>query len=488
MAEETPICSISKDDPRIAGQHLGFLLGNVSCKVKIHAGRGKRASVLGSTDSNDAPDGPLVFASLAVTDQRLVLDLKRDGPDEKEMECFNIAYEDEKFQELGLGFSSEQTDCHIMFVLQDSKKFLNAALARAFEVPDKASFRVSIATPHAPDIAIFVNRILKQGGEVDIKPTDPRISGETTKFNLSNLKCRLEISAGTSNGASSGQAKRGSVYMSTQDDKSVFTVLAALAITETKVVLDVKRIEKDAKPLEYLNLSLQNELCKEARVEFSNEVTNGRLVLTLPDARRFLGDVPSFAAPEGSTAKVYLDTFQAPDIAMLLTSKGIPGVSSSGIDCLIKPEDSRLADEIVVFLLNSMKCRLQLVVATPGGKRGSIYEMVDAPSSHSVFAALAVTESKILLDMQRSKKDPHPQEYLQIDYKDALCKDIGFEFANSTHTNHLLITLPDATRFLNKAGSFEVPPNSTVKIYMDSWKAPDISMYVKQKQRNFHKE
>jgi len=68
-----------------------------------------------------------------------------------------------------------------------------------------------------------------------------------------------------------------------------------------------------------------------------------------------------------------------------------------------------------------------------------------------------------------------------------MCCDVGLEYTNDALGSNLVVTLPKAMRFLGSSVSdLGVSENSTVKVFMESWKAPDVVMHVKQKLRKAH--
>jgi len=316
-------------------------------------------------------------------------------------------------------------------------------------------------------------------GDCVIKADDPRLAGQTVEFHLNNMKCRLRMES-----LKETDTRRTSVY-ETPKEKGKYAVYAAICVTNEKLLLDVKRADKDTEPKQYLCISYRDELFKELVLEFSTDPRNCQLSFVLPEASRFLGQTSSeLGVNEKASVTVYMSTPKAPDVAMYVNG-AIKCLL--GDDCSIGDKDPRLADQKVAFLLNSMKCRLQVEDTSSGGKRSSVYGTPDAPSRHTVFAALALTEQKIILDVKWLKEDATSKQYLFLNYEDKLCCDLGLEYTNDQVNSHLVITLPNAGQFLGPSISdLGVVDNSTVKIFVDTWKAPDLVMFVKQKLRKIH--
>lgn len=263
------------------------------------------------------------------------------------------------------------------------------------------------------------------------------------------------------------------------------TIFAALAVTKEKFIMDIKRAGVEDPPKEYLCISYDDALCREVGLHHSNDAVTSRLAIVLPNANRFFKQSPgNLSVGENDTVKIFMDTWKAPDIVMFVKQALNAGSKTSQDDsCAIGPDDARLSGDIVVFSLNSIKCRLQI---SEGGQstRSSILGSADRKATKDVCAALCVTEGKLLLDLKRAGTDDAPKEYLCMSYTDELCREVGLEYSNDARDSHLVVVLPDANRFFKKSqGDLDIPAGSTIRVYMDTWKAPDIAMYVKQKLR-----
>jgi len=482
---EAPPCFIAAEDPRLQGQQVAFSLANMKCKLNIsnsQAGRPQtfaRSSMIGTVDVEATRQ---VVAALVVTGEKLMLDLLRVGKDDAPKEYLCVGYQDNLFLELGLEFSNDKKSCHLVFNLPDAGRFLKAA---ELNIPEQSTIRIVLETYQAPDVAAYVNKVLLSmgvgvaGDDCVIKEGDARLEGQQVAFCLNNMKCRMQITAG---GHAGNGGKRCSVY-STPEAGGTRQAYAAIAVTDEKFIMDLKRVGKDDVPNEYFCCPYSAVLCKDIGLQHSNDAVNSHLQITLPDASRFFGaSKGDLDVPQGTTIQVMLDTWMAPDICMFVKHKVNMFALSRDSDCQISLEDARLAGKQVVFHLNSMKCRLQTLDAAVQLTRSSILESPESAAKRMVFAALVCTEDMLVLDMKRVGKDPDPKEVLSIPYEDARCAQMGLEFSNDSANSHLHIVLPDAATFLNLSNvDFEVPPNGTITFVMDTWKAPDIAMFVKQK-------
>merc|ERR1719181_1145013 len=133
------------------------------------------------------------------------------------------------------------------------------------------------------------------------------------------------------------------------------------------MILDLQRDGKDDKPKEYLNIVYRDDLFQELQLEYGNSKKTGHLVCVLPDAEKFI-KADDLGLTANTTVKVTLDTYKAPDVAMYVQRILHRNM---GDNCVIADDDPRLAGQDVPFLLNSIKCRLQILNATDG-KRSSI--------------------------------------------------------------------------------------------------------------------
>lgn len=316
------------------------------------------------------------------------------------------------------------------------------------------------------------------GAGCAIAESDARLFGQTVVFQFNGLRCRLIVA---SEGA--GEGRRGSVY-ERDGISSKYIVYAALVVTNERFLLDVQRLDKDglkdATPKQYVCLAYADALFCKMQLEYSNDERHTYLVITLPDAEQFLGlAAGDLGVPAKSTVKIVITIAQAPDIAVHI-NRTMTSIAAQ--NCSMKADDPRLAGQQVVHLLNSMPCSLTMTTIG-AGKRSSIYDTLDGPSKYVVYAALAVTEEKVLLDVQRLRMDLKPIEYLCIDFQNELCREIGLEFTNAEDDSQLQITIPGAERFLGPSSARELgaPDGSCVQVVIKTWKAPDIVLHIKRK-------
>jgi len=98
-----------------------------------------------------------------------------------------------------------------------------------------------------------------------------------------------------------------------------------------------------------------------------------------------------------------------------------------------------------------------------------------------------------LLDLKKEAKegvDAAATEYLCISYKDELCRELDLQYKNdlSRSMSHLILVLPDAGRFFStSAANLQVPEHATIRVIIDTYKAPDIAMFVRQRLRGASK-
>jgi hypothetical protein len=264
-----------------------------------------------------------------------------------------------------------------------------------------------------------------------------------------------------------------------------YTVHAALAVTNEKFLLDVQRADKDglkdATPKQYVCVAYTDELFCKMELQYSNCDLHTYLVISLPNAEQFLGPTAGdLGVPAQSTVKIIITIAEAPDIAMHI-NRTMTTIRAQ--KCSIDAEDPRLAGQQVVYLLNSMPCRLKMNTGG-GGKRSSIYDTHETESKHVVYAAMAVTEDKMLLDVQRIRVDLKPIEYFCVEYKNDLCGELGLVASNAEEgESQLQIKIPGAERFLGQSSAMELgaPAGSSVEVVINTWKAPDIALHVKRK-------
>jgi len=320
---------------------------------------------------------------------------------------------------------------------------------------------------------------MQEGSSCIIDQNDPRLAGQQVAFLLESMRCRLLIDT-----SAAGAGRRSSVY----EEESAATpakyrVYAALAVTDQKFLLVVQRFSqeglKDHVPHEYVHLAFTDQSFTKMFLEYSNEERHTYLGITLPNAEQFLGPSTTheLGVPENSTVKIIITTYKAPDIAMHINRLM---TSIAAEQCSIHTTDARLAGQKVVYLLNSVACRLR-IDSMGTGKRSSVYETQDTASQYVVYAALAATEEKLIVDVMRLRKDSRPIEYLCAHFTNPLWKDVDLSFANNEETSQLVITLPGAERWLGPmaASQLELPPQSCIRVFIDTWKAPDIAMHVK---------
>lgn len=316
-------CEILESDQRLSKQNIAFLLDNLPCTLTVadcpdseqkHVAGKKRGSVYATAT---LPSKHTVLAALAITDDRVLIDILRLGRDDKPIQYICANYQDRIIQEINLTYTGDQQNPHLTLQLQNAGELLGEASA-GLEIADESTVTITLHTWKAPDIALYVNRLLKLGGECNIDDQDPRLQGQNVLFLRNNMTCRLMTIAKSSTGR-----VRGSMY-GTLEAPSTRIVRAALAITNEKLLLDLKRIEKDDESREYVCLPFTSSLMEVVSVDFSNEVCCSRLSIDFPDMARFLTDPTSEFGVEGNTTvKVLLETWQAPDIAMYLKSQGM---------------------------------------------------------------------------------------------------------------------------------------------------------------------
>lgn len=295
-----------------------------------------------------------------------------------------------------------------------------------------------------------------------IERTDPRLADQEVRYLVSNVKCKLRLPT--------VEKKRSSVY-TTPEGEGKYVMFAAVAVTDKQLLLDVQRVGKDEAGKQYLCILYDNPLFSELGLQFDAQHLN----IILPDAGRFLGEAGKLGVADDAEVGIMLTLQEAPDIAMFVN-----GVlrDLAGNNCIITEDDPRLEGHRVEFLLNSMKVKLLMDSPT---RRSSVYATPEAASRHLVFAALAVTEQKIILDVTWAQKDPSPRNYLNLDYTSELFREVVVDFVNSDLTSELRIKLPHASRFINAAADLGVPDDATITMFIDTWKAPDIAMLVSRK-------
>lgn len=317
-------CEVLGSDQRLSKQNVAFLLNNLPCTLTIadgpdsdqkHVAGEKRGSVYSTAA---LPSKHTVLAALAVTDDRLLIDILRLGKDDKPIQYMCASYQDPIMQEINLAYTGDQQNPRLTLTLQSAGEHLGEA-SPGLDLPDQSTVAITLHTWKAPDVALYVNRLLKLGGECNIDAQDPRLQGENVLFLRNNMTCRLMTIAKSSTGG-----VRRSMY-GTLEAPSTRIVRAALAITKEKLLLDLKRIEKDDESREYVSLPFTSSLIQAVTADFSNEVCCSRLSLDFPDMARFLTDPNSseFGVEGNTTVKVMLETWQAPDIAMHLKSRGM---------------------------------------------------------------------------------------------------------------------------------------------------------------------
>lgn len=156
--------------------------------------------------------------------------------------------------------------------------------------------------------------------------------------------------------------------------------------------------------------------------------------------------------------------------------------------CIIQKMDKRLEGSTPFMLLANMKCVLTIGSKpsrpTGGSERStqsvaSLFEPAGSQNTkYPILASFAVTDTKMILDIRRMKKGKDSiQQCLNVSFEDDLIADVGLEFSNDDNGAHLVFGLPDADRFLDQS-VMRVPPQASVQISIDTWKAPDICTYV----------
>lgn len=462
-------CSIHPADKRLAGQEVAFLLNSMKCRLQITTGAA-RSSIL---ETGDGAATKTVSAALAVTAEKLLLDLCREGKDDKPKEYLSVSYDDPLFQELGMEYGNTKKNGHLVFVIPDAKRFMPS---NDLQLSDNTTIKVMLDTYKAPDVAMHVQRILHRsmGDNCVVTEDDSRLAGQEVAFHLNSLRCRMQIAA-----AGGGSGKRSSI-VGTADAPAERSVFAALVVTKEKLVLDLKRAGTEDPPKEYLCISYQEELCREVGLEYKNDAVNSHLILTLPSAKRFFHTSPgALDLPEDCTLKVFIDTWKAPDIVMHVKHQLKVGGAPKAETCEIVADDSRLASQNVEFILNNMKCRVQS--SAEEKKRSSIIGTVERPATDKVLAALAVSDQKLVIDLKRIGAAESAMEYLQVAYTDAIFQDLSVEYKNDDRDSHLIVVLKNAGKFFKDSkNNIDVPEDATVRVYMDTWKAPDIAMFVRQ--------
>lgn len=131
------------------------------------------------------------------------------------------------------------------------------------------------------------------------------------------------------------------------------------------------------------------------------------------------------------------------------------------------------------------------IVELPGGgesaagPRGSVSSLFEQGSekTHVIFAALAVTDRCIIMDLKRPKKDKEQMQYLCVSYDDPLAKAVSLSYNHDAEGCHLSILLPNAKQFLKRTSGKEVkmPDDATVRVDMLTSRAPDICLHVQGK-------
>jgi len=492
-AKDASWCVIEENDKRLEGEKVAYHLNRMKCRLQITSGRA-RGSILEEKPAEDGtaagPAKSTVSAALVVTEDKLILDLKREGKGDNSKEYLSIPYGDALFQELGMEYGNSKKTSHLIFILPDARRFLKA---EELGIEGNTHIKVTMDTYKAPDVAMHVQRILHKsmGDNCIIKEEDERLAGQEVAYVLNSMQCRLQCGAGES-GGSAAKGRRSSI-LGTVDAPAERTIFAALAVTKEKLVLDLKRAGVPDAPKEYLCIAYDDPLCREVGLEHSSDAVTSRLCIILPDARRFFktsaGDLD---VPAKATIKVFMDTWKAPDIVMhVKQALKQAGAAAAKVEtCDIETDDARLSGQTPAFLLNSLKCRM--IISAAGSKRASISDLAggsvpEGVSTTTVLAALALCDDKIVLDLKRTGADDPPQEYLSLAYDK--CSEMSFEHKNDARNSHLVIELPNAGKYFKVTPSGkEISAGSTVRIYMDTYKAPDISMFVKSKTRKASKQ
>eukprot|EP00928_Gymnodinium_smaydae_P010659 TRINITY_DN14020_c0_g2_i1.p1 TRINITY_DN14020_c0_g2~~TRINITY_DN14020_c0_g2_i1.p1 ORF type:complete len:503 (+),score=77.48 TRINITY_DN14020_c0_g2_i1:58-1509(+) len=474
-------CDIDASDPRLADKDVAYLLNSLKCRLQVSTSSTSKDSML---ETSERPALTTVYAALCITSEGIVMDIKQEGQT-RPVEFLDLSFQDPLFVEMGIGFANSQRTCYLVVELPGASRFSKMPM----DIDPSSTMKVFIDTPKAPDVSLHVQRVVQQlSSRCIITEQDPRLEGQEVVFHLNSMKCSLDMGMQTAEAAPVGRSKRSSI-IGTIEAPARRTVFAALVVTREKMLLDLKKEGDNELQKEYLCISFNDELCKAVGLEHVHDAESSRLVLGLPNASTYFARSPgNLDVPPGASIQVFMHTWKAPDIVMYVKHQisAVAELSGTlgGSDCFFDQNDPRLLGQEVAFLLNNMKCHLQISVAPGGGpSRSSILGTETAPAARVVFAALAITDEKLMLDLKRVGKDDAPKEYLNIAFANDLAKEISLEYWNDQVDSHLVIVLPDAGRFFQST-DLDVPEHSLIKVYIRTWKAPDIAMFVRRKQNS----